>query len=142
MPVVAESAAGARALRSLRLASLVLADAARVYVRGLPVIVPVAVIVFGAIDVATHVMGDMLNHPVQTIDTGSIAFGVAIILVFLATLMLGEVLFAGLLDRVVEADLDGRPSPWGSWASSSSCCPAWRCSRCSGSPAHWWSSRA
>ncbi len=81
------------------------------YVRGLPVIVPVAVIVFGAIDVATHVMGDMLNHPVQTIDTGSIAFGVAIILVFLATLMLGEVLFAGLLDRVVEADLDGRPSP-------------------------------
>ena len=111
VPVAPEPAAGPRASRSLRLASLVLADAARVYVRGLPVIVPVAVIVFGAIDVATHALGERLNHPVEAIDTGSIAFAVAIILVLLVTLMFGEVLFAGLLDRVVEADLAGRPSP-------------------------------
>lgn len=106
VPAVPESGA----LRSLRLAPLVLADAARIYVRSLPLIVPVAVVIFGATDVGLHTMNDWLGHPVEAFDAGSIALGVAV-LVVLASSVFAEVLFAGLLDRVVEADLARRPSP-------------------------------
>ena len=98
-------------LRSVQLAPSVLASAARVYVHSVLVVVPVAVVVFGAIDLALHGLGDWLEHPLQTSDLGTVAFVIALLVVVLASSLFAEVLFAGLLDRVVEADLAGRPAP-------------------------------
>jgi hypothetical protein len=98
-------------LRSLRLAPVVAATAARVYVRGLRVVVPVAAVVFGATDLAQRVIGDWLDHPLQNADPGGVAFVVALLAVVLASSLFAEVLFAGLLDRIVEADLARRPAP-------------------------------
>ena len=98
-------------LRSLRLAPPVIVAAGRVYVHGLPLIVPVAVVVFGVTDLALHSVDDWLSHPVDVADTATIALGVALLVVVLASSMFAEVLFAGLLDRVVEADLERRPTP-------------------------------
>lgn len=96
---------------SLRLAPPVLADAARVYLRNLPLIALVAVAIFGATDVALHALNDWLKHPVEAFDAGSIALVFGVIVVVLASSVFAEVLFAGLLDRVVEADLARRQSP-------------------------------
>ncbi len=98
-------------LRSLRLAPPVLADAGRVYVRSLPLIALVAVAVFGITDVSMHAVGDWLNHSVEVADVSGIAFEVALLVVVLVSAIFGEVLFAGLLDRVVESGLERRPPP-------------------------------
>jgi hypothetical protein len=98
-------------LGSLRLALPVFTAAGRVYVRGLLLIVPVAVAVFGVTDVGLHAVDDWLSHPVDVADTGSIALGIALLVVVLTSSMFAEILFAGLLDRVVEADIVQRPSP-------------------------------
>jgi hypothetical protein len=98
-------------LRSLRLAPPVLADAGRVYVRSLPVIAVVAVVVFGVADVTLHAVNEGLDHAIAVADVASIAFDAALLVVVLASSIFGEVLFAGLLDRVVEAGLERRPPP-------------------------------
>lgn len=98
-------------LRSLRLAPSVLAGAVRVYVHSVPVVVPVAVVIFGAVDLALRAIGDWLDHPLETANLGGVAFVVALLVLLLASSLFAEVLFAGLLDRVVEADLARRPAP-------------------------------
>lgn len=98
-------------LRSLLLAPPVIVAAGRLYLRGLPLIVPFAVVVFGATDLGLHFVNDWLGHSVDPADTAGITFGVALLVVVLASSMFAEVLFAGLLDRVVEADLERRPTP-------------------------------
>lgn len=98
-------------LNSLRLAPSVLADAGRVYVRSLPLIAAVAVAVFGVTDVALHALNDWLNQAVEHADVTGIAVDAALLAVVLTSSIFGEVLFAGLLDRVVEPGLEHRPPP-------------------------------
>jgi hypothetical protein len=97
--------------RSLRLAPPVLADAGRVYVRSLPLIVLVAVAVFGLTDVSLHALNDWLDHSIEVADAAAIAFNVTLLVVVLASSLFAEVLFAGLLDRVVESGLERRRPP-------------------------------
>jgi len=110
-PAARPAAGSVGGVRSLRLAPWVLAAAGRVYLRGLALIVPVAVIVFGASDLATRVVGEWLDQSVATADVGRIAFVVALLLAALTASMFAEVLFAGMLDRVVESDMERRPAP-------------------------------
>ena len=98
-------------LRSLQLAPSVLASAIRVYVHSVLLVVPVAVVIFGAIDLALRALGNWLDHPLQAADLGPVALVIALLVVVLASSLFAEVLFAGLLDRVVEADLARRPAP-------------------------------
>lgn len=97
--------------KSQRLVPSVFADAGRIYVRSLALIVVVAVAVFGITDAALHVVNDWLNHAVEIADVAGVAVDGALLLVVLASSIFGEVLFAGLLDRVVEPGLEGRPPP-------------------------------
>lgn len=98
-------------LRSVRLAPSVLADAGRVYLRSLPVIVLLAVVVFGVTDLSLHALNDWLDHSVHAADVAGITLDAGLLAVVLAVSIFGEVLFAGLLDRVVESGLERRPPP-------------------------------
>lgn len=99
------------AVNSMRLVPAVLADAIRVYARHVTLIVPIAVVVFGATGLAFHALNDLLEQPVDAIGAGTVWAGIAVIALVAPLSVFAEVLFAGLLDNVVDAQLAGRPTP-------------------------------
>ena len=95
---------------------LVLRDAARLYVRFLPVILVLAVVLFGITDVLDYVTEQWSEHieavrpeSLQAIEIGPFVFTSV---VAAALLVLAEPLFAGLVDKTLHPAIEGaRPLP-------------------------------
>lgn len=99
------------AVNSVRLVPVVLADAVRVYARDVTLIVPVAVVVFGATGLAFHALNDWLEQRVDAVGAGTVWAGIALIALLVPLSVFAELFFAGLLDNVVAARLAGTPAP-------------------------------
>jgi hypothetical protein len=86
-------------------------DATRVFHRNLPRIALVGLIVFGAATVVETALNQWLNRLQGASVAQLVAAIVTTILVGGTTAFFATLLFAGLLDYTIEAELEGRPAP-------------------------------
>jgi uncharacterized membrane protein len=95
----------------MRLVLRVFRDAARVFVTNLRRIIPIGLVVFGVSTLVQELLNNWVNHLGATSPAALlVAIGVTL-LVGGGTATFATLVFAGLLDHTIEAEMEGVPAP-------------------------------